>query len=222
MAEDGAASPLAAACAISAPVDLAACARAIDAQGGIGALYRLRFLRSLRKKAVAKGARLPRTRGIVEFDDLYTAPVHGFAGAAAYYADSSAGPRLGAIRRPTLMLWADDDPMVPKSTLPLEAAAANPWLSSVVTRGGGHVGFVTGSAWRPRFWAEDQALRFPGRAPRSLLTAARAVAATAAGAVAAAGAAARAVAVDIAVDFRGREKVTWSTSVVHSAPRSAA
>jgi predicted alpha/beta-fold hydrolase len=159
--------PLDAAVAISVPYDLQACARGLDSGQGIYAVYRIWFLRSLRRKTLAKlpvhpgmadGARIRRARGIEQFDDAVTAPLHGFADAAEYYAQCSSGPLLGRIRRPTLLISALDDPLA-RAAVP-ECALTNPALTVLTTEKGGHVGFVAGSPWNPRYWAEQQALQF--------------------------------------------------------------
>lgn len=164
--EEGEASPLHAAAAISVPYDLAVCADAIDRGKGLVSIYRAMFLRTLRIKALEKARCHPgsldpeavvRARGIVEFDDAVTAPLHGFSSAGAYYDACSSGPRLDEIRRPTLCISAADDPMVPAACLP---RAGSRYVSMFVTPRGGHVGFVAGSVARPRFWAEEEALRF--------------------------------------------------------------
>jgi predicted alpha/beta-fold hydrolase len=167
LAEDGEASPLAGAVTISTPFDLDACAVALDGARGLGAVYRLRFVRQLRQQALELGRRFPgkvdadrvrRSRGLREFDDVFTAPMHGFAGADDYYARASSAPLIARIRRPLLAINADDDPMVPVASLPHAAFAANPCTTLHVTHGGGHVGFVAGSVRAPRFWAEARAL----------------------------------------------------------------
>jgi len=169
LAETGGAAPLAAAAAVSVPFDLLRCARALDAPGDPWmALYRRVFLRSLKAKALAKAkahpgaidaARVRAARGIEAYDDALTAPLHGWPSAAAYYAACSSGPVLDRIRRPTLLLSAEDDPLVPADCLP-GGALRNPALTVVRTRHGGHVGFVAGSIARPRFWAEARVLAF--------------------------------------------------------------
>jgi predicted alpha/beta-fold hydrolase len=88
-----------------------------------------------------------------------TARVFGFASAEDYYTQCSSGPVLKDIRRPTLLISSEDDPLAPARTLP-EEAAKNPFLSVVRTAHGGHVGFVGGSVVHPRFWAEEQAICF--------------------------------------------------------------
>jgi uncharacterized protein len=168
MEETGDNSLVDAAAAMSAPYDLGACADALDGPGPFHRLYRERFLRTLKAKAREKLRRFPgafdgqaleRARTIRGFDDAVTAPLHGFRDATHYYAEASSGPRLHAIRRPTLLLSAKDDPMIPASTHPRDVAS-NPHLTLVVTEQGGHVGFVAGNALRPSFWGEAQMLAF--------------------------------------------------------------
>lgn len=154
---------------ISVPFDLAACARALDGPGFWMRLYRERFLRRLRSKALAKARRFPRAIDAAAarsaltfalFDDRVTAPLHGFAGAEDYWARSSSGRLLGGVRRPLLALASADDPMVPAASLPIEAARANPRVTLEVLPAGGHVAFVSGPPWRPSYWAEGRVLDF--------------------------------------------------------------
>jgi predicted alpha/beta-fold hydrolase len=154
--------------AISVPYDLAAGADHLE-RSAMGRFYRRRFVRSLQRKLEAKRAlvadevdlhRALRARTFREFDDAATAPLHGFADAAEYYRLSSSARYLEAIRIPTLLLHAEDDPFLPPHALPREAIARNPYLVPVITSRGGHVGFIGGPPWAPRFWAESEAVRF--------------------------------------------------------------
>lgn len=158
---------VAGAAAISVPYDLAESAARID--GGAGRIYARFFLRSLRQKVLAKRAMLEElvdmervlaARTVQEFDDALTAPLHGFTDAADYYARSSAGPYLPAIRVPTLLIHAGDDPMAPGDLVPREAIAANPCLTLLMPEEGGHVGFVEGTPGHRHLWAEDAAAEF--------------------------------------------------------------
>ncbi len=169
LAETGEAAPFVAAAAVSTPFDLLACALALDRPWGGCGIYRRHFLKSLKKKALAKLAthpghgldtrRIASARRLQDFDDAFTGPSNGYQGALDYYRRCSSGPRLAEVRRPTLLLNAEDDPMIPTASLP--AAAAQPSALTVLrTALGGHVGFVSGQAWAPRFWAERQAVRF--------------------------------------------------------------
>ena len=171
--------------AVSVPFDLAACQRRIDGPGRIMWIYRERFMRRLRRKAAVKARRFPglfdaaavaRATTFGEYDQLFTAPVHGFASRDDYYARSSAGRFVGGIRRPFLAISAADDPMVPADSLPVAEAGANPAVRLVVTSLGGHSGFVDGSPLRPGFWAERMVAdhlaavaRDGGRAPSAMI-----------------------------------------------------
>jgi predicted alpha/beta-fold hydrolase len=169
LAETGSAAPFEAAASVSAPFDLQACAAALDLPGGGCGLYRRKFLFTLKRKALAKLAghpghaldteRIRRARTIQDFDDAFTGPTHGFAGAVDYYQRSSSGPMLERVRRPTLLLNAEDDPLIPAASLPA-VPADGPWLSVLRPARGGHVGFLMGSLLSPRFWGERQAVRF--------------------------------------------------------------
>jgi hypothetical protein len=151
---------------VSVPFDLAASSRCIDGPGALMRLYRERFMRRLRRKALAKArlhpgwydpAAVARAARFAEFDELVTAPLHGFASRDDYYARSSAGAWLPGVRRPLLCLSAADDPMVPAASLPVAAARGNPAVELRVTARGGHTGFVDGWPLRPGFWAERTA-----------------------------------------------------------------
>ncbi|MBN1204168.1 MAG: hydrolase [Myxococcaceae bacterium] len=166
--ETGAAAPADAAAVMSAPYDLDACCRKLDGPGPFQLLYRQRFLLKLKQKAREKLKRFPKAfdrrameaaRTIRAFDDAVTAGLHGFRDAAHYYAEASSGPRLGAIQKPTLLLSANDDPMLESPVIPPHAAN-NPHLKIVVTEQGGHVGFVSGRVHAPRFWGDAQLLAF--------------------------------------------------------------
>lgn len=157
-----------AAAAISPPFDLAVCSRQCDARYG-GAIARW-FLRSLIPKAIAKERQFPGSydlaavracRTFRAFDDLVTAPTHGFRDAADYYTTQSCGPFLPAIAVPTLLIAAVDDPLCAPEVLPRATVDRSPFLHANFPERGGHVAFVDGgSPWRPRRWAEAQALRF--------------------------------------------------------------
>jgi predicted alpha/beta-fold hydrolase len=154
------------AAAISTPYDLAAGARHLER--GMGRLYVRSLLSTLREKAVTAARTHPeaaaridverarRARTFREFDDAATAPLHGFASAEDYYERSSSIRYLGSIRTPTLCLSAEDDPFVPAEVLDRARAAASPAVRFVITRRGGHAGFV--SSGKARYWAEKLVL----------------------------------------------------------------
>ena len=169
LGEQGAESPIGAAATICVPFDLAASCDRIS-RGFMGGLYTTYFLRSLRRKVRAKRAILDEVvdtgaaldaRTLRAFDDALTAPLHGFAGAADYYAKADARPFLARIRTPTLLIQSRDDPISSPSAFPKARVAANPNLVAALAPGGGHVGFVEGGApWRASIHADGEAVRF--------------------------------------------------------------
>ena len=169
LGEKGADSPITAAATICVPFDLAASCDRIS-RGLMGGLYTTRFLRSLRRKVEAKQPMLDgivdtgralHARTMREFDDALTAPLHGFADAADYYARSDARPFLSHIRVPVLLIQSRDDPIASPGAIPDEQVAANPDLVAAFAPGGGHVGFVEGPApWRASIHADGEAVRF--------------------------------------------------------------
>ncbi len=168
LGEEGDAAIPDAAVAISVPYDLSVGADHLE-RGRMAKVYTKYFLDSLIRKVEEKAhlltdhvdaGRLGEVRTIREFDERLTAPLHGFAGAEDYYRRSSSAGFVGAIRRPTLLLHAADDPFLPWSEVPRSGIEGNEWLHPSVTARGGHVGFIRGSLRRPRFWAEESAARF--------------------------------------------------------------
>ena len=155
-----------AAAAISVPFDLAQGSRLIER--GFSRLYTIHFLRSLRRKALAKLAQSPglfaegpvrSARTLTEFDDAVTAPVHGFSSASDYYTRSSSLQFLKAIRCRTLLLSSYDDPFLPRHVLHdvVEVAQNNRCISVEFHERGGHAGFVMGRVpWRPAYHAEER------------------------------------------------------------------
>jgi predicted alpha/beta-fold hydrolase len=169
LAEEGAAVPpeVRGAVAVSVPFDIRGVALANDRPQRW--LVREFFLRTLRAKALWKAARFPgaldpaavrAATTIRAFDDAVTAPLHGFRDAEDYWRRASAGPLVGAIKRPCLVMAANDDPIVPSSVIPRDAIRKNPHLTLEETARGGHVGFVAGTARAPRFYAEERAVRW--------------------------------------------------------------
>jgi predicted alpha/beta-fold hydrolase len=164
LGEQGAAAPIAAAVAISVPFDLRGCARMLDGPGFWCWVYRTRFLRSLKKKALEKlaafpgaydGDRVRKARTLFEFDDALTAPVHGFADAPDYYAQSSSGPYVDRVRVPLLLISAEDDPFIPAASIPRQDTA---YVTVERWPKGGHLGFIEGPPWR--YYAERRAMEF--------------------------------------------------------------
>jgi predicted alpha/beta-fold hydrolase len=159
--ERSAADVVAAAAAISTPLDLTAAGIAIEQ--GLNRIYSRHFLKTLVPKALAMARRFPGTLGagaiarantMHSFDDAVTAPLHGFGGADDYWLRASSKPWLRAIKVPTLVLNARNDPFIPAASLP-----ARKEVSVAVTLeqpdGGGHGGFPDprpggGLGWLPQ------------------------------------------------------------------------
>jgi uncharacterized protein len=147
---DGATKVIAAAAAVSAPLDLMAAGNALDR--GLNLVYTRHFLRTLRRKAIAKLAHHPgvyaghavaRTRTLREFDDLVTAPLHGYRNTDDYWTRASSKPVLRHIAVPTLVLNALNDPFLPAGALPTPAEVSSA-VALEQPAEGGHVGFVSG------------------------------------------------------------------------------
>ena len=160
-----------AAATLSAPYDLAAGARFME--NGLGPLYVGVFLRTLKIKVQDLTSRFPEAAGRVdlartlaartfwEFDNAATAPLHGFSGADDYYTRSSSLGVLPRIDTPALCINATDDPFLPADVLSRARAAAPPAVTCLFTRGGGHVGWISGSSPKQAFyWAEEAAVQW--------------------------------------------------------------
>jgi uncharacterized protein len=163
LAEAGSGAPFRRAAAVSPPVDLAAAARCILRPRN--RLYHRYLLARMKDEARATrgglDARLEAAvraaRNIVAYDDTVVAPRYGFGSAADYYARCSSAPALGAIRAPSLIVHAHDDPWIPAAALEAHAGAGNPRLRVVLTARGGHVGFHgtgTKTPWHDTLIAE--------------------------------------------------------------------
>ncbi len=139
--------------AICAPLDLAAGGVAIG-RGFNRQVYNRMFLRTMRSKALAKLAQHPglfdvramlAARDLQAFDNVFTAPLHGFRDTQDYWSRASAKPHLPRIRIPALALNARNDPFIPANSLPT-AAEAGRHVTLWQPHEGGHVGFPAG-AW---------------------------------------------------------------------------
>jgi len=103
---------------------------------------------------------LDRVRTFREFDELVTAPLHGFRGAEDYYSRCSVRKLLPDIHTPTLLIHAVDDPLTTADIIPRPAEISAALIFKLSTHGG-HCGFVGGHwPFRPRYWAEPEITRF--------------------------------------------------------------
>jgi len=157
-----------AAATMSVPYDLDVAAQYLER--GAGPFYVGQFLRTMKPKTVSVVERFGididvpralRARTFYEFDNASTAPLHGFRDAKDYYTRASSLPFLGAIRAPALCISAEDDPFLPIEALQRARAAASPTLEFLLTRGGGHTGFIAGTApWHAHYWAEESMVQW--------------------------------------------------------------
>ena len=99
-------------------------------------------------------------RTVRDFDELYTAVHWGFADAEDYYAKAGSLRFLATVRVPTLVVHAQDDPLVPYAPLARLESLGNPTILMVAPSHGGHVGFLSRKRGRGRFWAEELIVRF--------------------------------------------------------------
>jgi predicted alpha/beta-fold hydrolase len=160
------------AAAVSAPLDLMAAGRSIDR--GFNRIYASHFLRSLKPKALAMAARHPgtlettrirRARTLFAFDDVVTAPLHGFSGTDDYWTRASGKAWLARIAVPTLVVNARNDPFVPASSLPVRADVSDAVILEQPDEGG-HAGFLSGPPPGRLDWLPRRLLAFFGDARR--------------------------------------------------------
>jgi predicted alpha/beta-fold hydrolase len=156
-----------AAIAISPPADLFACAEALHArQNRFYVSYFVNRLNATytriqeRSDGFYEAGREKGIKTVREFDERITAPYAGFASADQYYAQSSSGPWLQAIDRPTLIVSAEDDPMIPGDSVRKFRLPGSGVVIREILPTGGHVGFVARTAAPGRFWAAGRALQF--------------------------------------------------------------
>jgi uncharacterized protein len=154
-------------CAICPGLDLATASDATAEPRN--RLYQWHFLHHLRRRLRRKAKLVPRryrTAGLSrlktlrQWDEIITAPAFGFGGAADYYERSSALRVAGQIQVPTLILAAQDDPIVPVSSIREPRIAGNPFITLVTPECGGHCGFVSRHSGNERFWAEPRIVEF--------------------------------------------------------------
>ncbi|MFN2444955.1 MAG: YheT family hydrolase [Vicinamibacterales bacterium] len=160
---------LTAVCAVSPVMELDTCVRAIERRRNFA--YHWNFVRNLKARLRRKARAFPgdwdvtplgRIWTIRAFDEAYTAPHHGFAGASDYYHRASAMRVVDRIQVPTLIITASDDPFVPSEPFRRPEVRQNPHLTTIITEYGGHCGFVghaDGHGY-DGYWAERTATAF--------------------------------------------------------------
>ena len=149
----------------SVPCDLGASARELDKPGK--KFYLNRFLKKLEKKIRAKSIRYPdlisaedfeQIKTFRDFDNRYTAPLHGFRDADDFYTKASSGPYLSSIQVPALIVNALNDPFLPDACYPFDIATSHGSVYLETPGRGGHVGFSL--AGKSESWMEVRAFEF--------------------------------------------------------------
>lgn len=149
--------------ALSVPMDLHGSCQTISLPQN--AVYSQRFVRSLKEKILRKSklmqgldvAHLSKVRTLIDFDDRYTAPLHGFNSALHYYKSCSAVGFLDRIVTPALIVNARNDPFLSAKCFPM--LAEHPFLTLEAPAQGGHAGFTQFSK-NGLYWSEERAVKF--------------------------------------------------------------
>lgn len=150
--------------ALSVPFDLHECAKIL------GKFYQWQFLRTMKQKVKDKirlqhempvtEKELKLVKDFFDFDDAVTAPLHGFRSSVDYYDKSTVRRHLKNIKKPTMILHACDDPLVPRHAVP-ELNELSSSTQLILTEHGGHLGFLTARLpWQLDCWWRDRMLQF--------------------------------------------------------------
>jgi uncharacterized protein len=166
----GSASPpqLRAVCAVSPIIEIGRCVEALEQRSNL--IYQMNFVRALRARMRRKNRAHPGRYDIGllrdvwsvrKFDAAFTAPAFGFASAEDYYHRASAMRVVDRINVPALIITAEDDPFVPADPFRDPRVATNPHITLMVTRAGGHCGFLAAATeGNDGYWAEQQIMEF--------------------------------------------------------------
>jgi len=136
---------------------------------GFNYVYSYRFLKTLKKKVEIKERLMPGTfdlspipkiKNLTQFDDLYTAPLHGFKDAVHYYQSCGAIRFIENIKVETLLVNALNDPFLSPECFPFEVLKNHPFVHFEAPTRGGHVGFSTNGHPEGYIWSELRALEF--------------------------------------------------------------
>jgi uncharacterized protein len=164
--ELGESSPLKAAISVCAPLVLASCAIRLDT--GFSRIYQHHLIKEMKKNLSIKARefnyeniinssldKIDQLKTFWEFDDLITAPLHGFKNVDDYYSQSSSRQYLKKIMKPTLIIQALDDPFMGIDVIPDEAELSE-YTQLELSQSGGHIGFISGHLFKPVFWLEER------------------------------------------------------------------
>jgi uncharacterized protein len=167
LGENGASTPLLAAAAVSVPLDLGISSEALNR--GFSKFYQRHLLKRLKQSINRKFDQYTAAfdwhssmaaKTFAEFDDLVTAPLHGFEGKDDYYGSCSSAAFLKGIERPTLIVNSTDDPFMTPEMIPDESLLSDS-VTLELSDAGGHVGFIEGgTAFRPRFYLPNRIIGY--------------------------------------------------------------
>ena len=156
--------------AVSAPLLLDVCANKMNK--GFSKIYQFHLMKHLKKSLLRKYNQhdmhtligvdsngVKKMKTFWEFDNTYTGPIHGFYSAQNYYEKSSAKQYLHSITTPTLIIHALDDPFMTPAILP-EADEISPKVLLEIHPNGGHVGFISGTIFQPKYWLEERIIEY--------------------------------------------------------------
>ena len=157
-----------AAITFSVPLDLQRCAQQITQPSN--RIYHRRFLKQLKQKVIRKHPLFPdelsiqtlnSVRTLIDFDDYFTAPLHGFCDAADYYQQCSSRQFLRNIRIPTLIVNAQNDPFLAPECYNVDDQLTNQFVTFLTPEQGGHCGFwPKGHRRGENYWSEQVAIAF--------------------------------------------------------------
>ena len=166
LGEKGKEVPLGAAVAVSVPLLLNVCADQM--RRGFSRVYQHHLLQKMKRKLLGKFQQydyqnliglspndVDNIKDFWDFDNSFTAPINGFADAQDYYTKSSARQYLAEIQIPTLVIQSIDDPFMTPEVIPQEDELSDS-VRLELSEKGGHVGFISGQLWKPRFWLEER------------------------------------------------------------------
>jgi len=151
-------------CAASVPIDLSACVTTLDRWRNL--TYRMYFVISMKWRLKRKASdfsgkidlsRYGQVNSFYAYDEIYSAPLNGFANAAALHTAASSTSSLDKIAVPCLLVAAQNDPFLNADCIPLAVAEQHPLLTLEIARSGGHVGFLSD---RLEWWLDSRFLNF--------------------------------------------------------------
>lgn len=153
---------------VSVPLDLQGAALALENHENL--IYKKRFLSTLKAKAIKKVTdfnlldikiqAIKGAKSIIDFDEVFTAPINHFENAIDYYKQCSTYKRLAQIKVPTLIINAANDTFLSTSCYPYDSAASCSNIHLLCPKHGGHVGFSRDIWLRKQFWHEVKAIEF--------------------------------------------------------------